>query len=225
MIACETLNMLLIHTASKLVERNLNECMMVGGAAAIFLIGGTPWTQSGWTIGSELTQFDTDAAALAKAVEVMVDFYCSDGAPPPSSIFLLTASSSAMLAVKNPRSIKAHLYSMHFHVALTKFFLVFSDVSLTVAWAPFDVTLTGSRLVSFIAEEAAFGNPPDGLNQIQLAAFQKDRACELAFRHWEHDFYLDRTLKVFNFQWHSTLPSHIYQHTITSPPAETHHPL
>ena len=54
---------------------------------ATFSVGGSPWTQSGWTIGSDLTQFDADAAAIAKAVEVLVAFYCSDGAPPPLLIF------------------------------------------------------------------------------------------------------------------------------------------
>ena len=87
-ISCETLNMLLIHTAAKLVTRQLEEETVVGGAAATFSVGGSPWTQSGWTIGSDLTQFDADAAALAKAVEVLADFYCNPGAPPP----LLTSS-------------------------------------------------------------------------------------------------------------------------------------
>ena len=77
-------------TAAKLVERNLDEHTTMGGAAAIFSIGGSPWTQSRWTIGSELTQFDVDAAALAKAVEVLVSFYCSDGAPPPPFVHLFT---------------------------------------------------------------------------------------------------------------------------------------
>ena len=55
-----------------------------------------------------------------------------------------------MQAVKNPRSTKAHSFAMRFHFALTKFFLLFSDVSLTVIWAPLDITLDRSRLVSFI---------------------------------------------------------------------------
>ena len=117
--------------AAKLVDRTLDEPTVVGGAAAIFSIGGSPWTQSGWTIGSDLTQFDADAAALAKAVEVMVAFYCSEGAPsPPTSIFLLSSSSSAILAVKNLQSTKAHSYAMRFHNALTLFFLWFSQVLL-----------------------------------------------------------------------------------------------
>ena len=182
--------------------------------------------KSGWTIGSDLTQFDADVAALTKAVEVFSDFYCSAGAPPPpTQSFLLSSSSSAILAVTNPRSMKAHSYAMRFHLALTKFFLLFSNVSLTIAWAPFDVTLTGSRLASFIAEEASLGTPPDGLDRIQSAAFQKERARKITFRNWERDFYLDRTLEAFNFCWLGTLPTHTYQHAITSPPAETHHPL
>ena len=87
-ISCETLNMLLIHTAAKLVERTLDERTVVGGAAAIFSMGGSPWTQSGWTIGSDLTQFDAEAAALAKAVEVLAAFYCSEGATPPPSLYI-----------------------------------------------------------------------------------------------------------------------------------------
>ena len=225
-ISCETLNMLLIHTAAKLVTRQLDEETVVGGAAAVFSAGGSPWTQSGWTIGSDLTQFDADVAALTKAVEVFSDFYCSDGAPPPpSQTFLLSSSSSAILAVTNPRSTKAHSYSMRFHFALTKFFLLFSTSSLILVWAPFDATLTGSRLVAFIAEEAAFGTPPDGLDRIQSAAFQKERARKIAFRNWERDYYLDRTLEAFNFRWLGTPPTHTYQHAIVSPPAETHHPL
>ena len=81
--------MLLIHTAARLVERNLDEQTSVGGTAAISSIGGSPWTQSGWTIGLELTQFNVDAAAHAKVVEVLMGFYCSDRAPPHLPSFYL----------------------------------------------------------------------------------------------------------------------------------------
>ena len=98
-------------------------------------------------------------------------------------------------------------------------------MSLTVIWAPFDITLLGFRLVSFIPEEAAHGTPPDGLDHIQSAAFQKDWARRIAFHNWERDFFLDRTLEAFNFRWRGTTPSHAYIHTITLPPSEVHHPL
>ena len=75
--------MLLIHTAAKLVMRQLDEETVMGGAAAIFSMGDSPWTHSRWTIGLELTQFDADAATLVKVVKVLVDFYCSTDAPPP----------------------------------------------------------------------------------------------------------------------------------------------
>ena len=94
-----------------------------------------------------------------------------------------------MMAVKNPWSTKAHLFAMHFHIALTKFFLLFSNISITVIWVPFDITLTGFRLASFIAEEVAHGTPPDGLDCIQSVAFQKDWAHKITFCNWEHDFY------------------------------------
>ena len=119
----------------------------------------------------------------------------------------------------------AHSYALHFHQALTMFFLRFSHVSLTVIWAPFDITLLGFRLASFIAEEAVHGTPPDGLDRIQSAAFQKDRARKIAFCNWERDFFLNRTLEAFNFHWHGTTPSHTYIYTITLPPSEVHHPL
>ena len=130
-----------------------------------------------------------------------------------------------MQAVKNLWSMKAHSFAMHFHIALTQFFLSFTNVSITLVWAPSDVTLVGSRLASFVAEEAAYGSPPDGLNRIQSVAFQKDQVCKIAFRNWERDFYLDCSLEVFNFQWQGITPSHVYLHTIISPPLEVHHPL
>ena len=92
-------------------------------------------------------------------------------------------------------------------------------------WALFDISLLGFRLASFIAEEAAYGSPPDGLDRIQSVAFQKDRARKLAFCNWERDFYLDCTLKAFNFCWCGITPSHAYLHAITLPPSEVHHPL
>ena len=45
---------------------------------------------------------------------------------------------------------------------------------------------------------STFGTPPDGLDHIQLAAFQKDWAHKIAFCNWERDFYLDCTLEAFN---------------------------
>ena len=112
--------MMLIHTAAKLVTRTFEEPTVVGGAAATFSVGGSVWTNSTWTISSELTQFDADVAAIAKAVEVMVTYYTQEQAP-LANIFLFSNNSSAIQAVKNPRSKKAHSFALRFHQALTSF--------------------------------------------------------------------------------------------------------
>ena len=128
-VSYDGLSMMLIHTAAKLVTRTFEEATVVGGAAATFSVGGSVWTNSAWTIGSELTQFDADAAAIAKAVEVMAAYYTHERAP-PANIFLFSNNSSAIQAVKNPRSRKAHTYALRFHQALTLFYLTHADVKL-----------------------------------------------------------------------------------------------
>ena len=128
-VSYDGLSMMLIHTAAKLVTRTFEEATVVGGAAATFSVGGSVWTNSAWTIGSELTQFDVDAAAIAKAVEVMAAYYTHERAP-PANIFLFSNNSSAIQAVKNPRSRKAHTYALRFHQALTLFYLTHADVKL-----------------------------------------------------------------------------------------------
>ena len=112
--------MMLIHTAAKLVTQTFKEPTVIGGAAATFSVGGSTWTNSAWTISSELTQFDADMAAIAKAVEVMVTYYTQEWAP-PANIFLFSNTSSTIQAVKNPQSKKAHSFVLRFHQALTSF--------------------------------------------------------------------------------------------------------
>ena len=217
--------MLIIHTAAKLVTRVFEERVVVGGAAATFLVGGSAWTNSAWTIGSELTQFDADAAAIAKAIEEVVRFHLSSDSAPPSIIYLFSNNSSAIQAVKNPRSKKAHSYAVRFHNALTAFYLRFSGTTIVLAWAPADDELEGYRLAGYIASEAAYGDPPNGLDRIQSAAFQKDRARRLAFANWERDYYRDRTLETFNQRWLGIHPNAAHSYTITTHPSENNHPL
>ena len=52
-------------------------------------VGGSLWTQSVWTIVLELMQFDVDAAAIAKVVEVLMGFYSADVPPPLLICFCL----------------------------------------------------------------------------------------------------------------------------------------
>ena len=132
-----------ISTPSKINKnRPVSPYRNIGGAAATFSVGGSAWTNSAWTIGSELTQFDADAAAIAKAVEVMAAYYTHERAP-PANIFLFSNNSSAIQAVKNPRTRKAHTYALRFHHALTAFYLMHTDVALFLVWAPADDYLDG----------------------------------------------------------------------------------
>lgn len=157
-----------------------------------------------------------------------MDFYCSNGVPsppPPSLIFLLTSLLSAMMAVKNLQSTKAHLFVLCFHTVLTKFFLLFSEVSVMVVWAPFDITLIGFRLVSFIAEEQHRALLLMGLTVSNWWLSRRNGHTESPFIIGNTIFILITPSRAFNFQWHGTSPSHTYQNTIVSPPSEIHHPL
>ena len=144
---------------------------------------------------------------------------------PPANIFLFSNNSSAIQAVKNPRSRKAHAYALRFHQALTTFYLTHADVALFLVWAPADDYLDGYKLASHIASKATYGDPPNGLDRIQSAAYQNDCAHRLIFQKWEREYYLDRTVETFRERWCDTPPSAAYSYTITTHPSETHHPL
>ena len=119
----------------------------------------------------------------------------------------------------------AKLVTLRFHQALTTFYLTHADMALFLVWAPTDDYLDGYKLASHIASEAAYSDPPNGLDRIQSAAYQKDRVRRLVFQKWEREYYLDRTIEVFRECWCDTPPSAAYSYTITTHPSETHHPL
>ena len=56
-----------------------------------------------WPLGQELLQFDADAFALARAAEALAMYY-TDTVPPPTTIYICSPSSSALIAVRIPRS-------------------------------------------------------------------------------------------------------------------------
>ena len=177
-----------------------------------------------WTISSELTQFDADAAAIAKAVEVMATYYTHERAP-PANIFLFSNNLSTIQVVKNLRSRKAHAFTLRFHQVLTSFYLTHADVAIFLVWALADDYLDRYKLASHIASKATYGDPPNGLDRIQSVAYQKDHTRRLVFQKWEQEYYLDRTIETFRECWCDTPPSAAYSYTITTHPSETHHPL
>jgi hypothetical protein len=60
-----------IHVVAATCNREAEELGVVGGAAATYARGGNPITWHSWAVGSELTQFDADAFALARTAEVL----------------------------------------------------------------------------------------------------------------------------------------------------------
>jgi hypothetical protein len=106
-----------------------------------------------WVVRLELTQFDADAYALARTVEVLASSYTGEVAP-PDTIYLLNTSSSAFLVVMNPQSIKAHSYTLCFHRVLTGFFLTHRDIQLILCCTPRDDKLEGSQMASNLAATA-----------------------------------------------------------------------
>ena len=110
---------------------------------------------------------------------------CSLLCPHLLNIFLLSPSAPALQAAKNPRSKKAHSYILRFHRALMLFFLQRRDARPYLVWAPKDDELDGDRLAHYLASEAHWGSPPDGMDRVQSAAYRKDRTRAQAFRNWE----------------------------------------
>jgi hypothetical protein len=214
------------HTAACITKRVVVDLTEVGGAACSYSVRGGPLNAQAWTIGSELTQFDADAFAIARSAETLANIFTVE-ASPPVNFFLLSNNASALQAVKNLRSIKAHGAAIRFHRALTLLTLRHSQVSIFLVWAPSDDTLLGHTLACDAALAASWNSPPDGMDRIQSAAFQKDHARKKAFTNWEHEFGLERCLAQFRLRWTGESgEGHIFREgIITEPPSVGHHPL
>jgi hypothetical protein len=190
--------------------------------------GGNPITWHQWVAGSELMQFDADAYGLARTAEVLASSYMH-GVALPLTIYIFNSSSPAIQAVKNPRSIKAHSYALHFHKALTTLLLTHRDVHIFLCWAPRDDELEGLRMASNLAARACradLADLPNGMDRIQSAAYQKDCTHRRAFQHWERDYWLARAHN--DLQVNATgfpLDGVAYQYAISQPPSEKNHPL
>jgi hypothetical protein len=69
-------------------------------------------------------------------------------------------------------------------------------------------------------------DPPNGLDHVQSAAFQKDRARAHAFHNWEVDFHQERCISDFRAAV-TGIPTngHAHTHVILDAPSTHHHPL
>jgi hypothetical protein len=150
----------------------------------------------------------------------------TDEVPPPDNIFIFSNSASALQAVQNPQSIKAHSSALRFHRALTIFTLRHSHVSFYLVWSPADRDLEGFRMASTWATTACLHDPPNGLDRVQSAAFQKDQAHAQAFLNWEVDFHRERCISDFQAAvTGQPTNGHAHMHVILEGPSTHHHPL
>ena len=217
-------------TTAKVTGRDLEgmgELIPVGGASVVSQWGSEDPKSWKWTMGSEAMQFDVNAFALAKAAEVLASTYVEGVAPPPV-IYIFSTDNLALQAICNPRSIKAHAHCIRFHKALTNFFLIHRDVRLILAWSPKNDDLGSDLLSRTLVAEASQEFPPDRMDSIQLAAYQKGRAKIRAYQQWERQYRHNRMQEEFHTMWLGTIvapPRFCYQHTITEPPSIHHHPL
>jgi hypothetical protein len=219
---------MIIHLAAATRNREAEGLGVVGGAAATYSRGGADITSHDWVIGTELTQFDADAYVLARAAEVLAQCYPSEVAP-PLRIFFLCASSPALQAIQNPRTVKAHSFALRFHYTLSTFFSNHQDCHLVLCWAPKDDELEGDRMARSLATTACQRNLsdlPNGMDRVLSAAYQKDRARRRAFHQWEMDYHLARAHNDLQVDATGiTLDGAAYQYAISQPPSEHNHPL
>jgi hypothetical protein len=200
-VAVKGTNTMIIHLAAATLNREVEGLGVVGGAAATYSRGGTDITSHDWVIGTDLTQFDADAYVLARAAEVMAQCYTAEVAPPDHT-YIFCASSPALQAVQNPRSIKAHSFALRFHHALTTFF-TFHNGQITLCWAPKDDSLEGNWMARNLASQVCSRDPadlPNRMDRILSAAFQKDCARRAAFRQWELEYKAARNRNIIHLE-------------------------
>jgi hypothetical protein len=216
-----------VFLAAATCNREAEGLGVVGGAAATYSRGGAEITSHDWVIGTDLTQFDADAYVLARAAEVMAQCYTAEVAPPDHT-YIFCASSPALQAVQNPRSIKAHSFALRFHRALTTFFSLHNG-QITLCWAPKDDSLEGNWTARNLASQACSRDSadlPNSMDRILSAAFQKDRARRVAFHQWELEYKAARTRNTIHIEsFGSSLDGAAYQYAISQPPSKVNHPL
>jgi hypothetical protein len=198
---------------------------ITGGAAATFSFEGSEAVKLTWPLGRELLQFDADVMALARSAEALAMLFTEDN-PPPDLLYLLSPSTSALQAVKNPRSKLASKAALMFHQSLTTITLRHSYVRYHLVWTPLDEELEGQKEARTRALEASRIDPPDGYNRVQSAAFQKKRARDNAYFRWSQEWYLARAKNKLQLSATGLpLDGHAHTHAILAPPDGRNHPL
>ena len=128
-----------------------------------------------------------------------------EGVAPPHVVYILSADNSALQAIHNPWSIKAHSHCIHSHKVLTTFFLAHRDIRIILAWSPKNNDLQGDLLAHTLVAEASQEFPPSGLDSVQSVAYQKGRAKTRAFEQWEHKYRHNQMQEEFCTTWLGTM--------------------
>ncbi|KAH9010109.1 hypothetical protein EDB84DRAFT_1516786 [Lactarius hengduanensis] len=138
---------------------------------------------------------------------------------------MFSPSSSALQAVRNPRSKSASKAALTFHQSLTTLILRHPDLLIHLVWSPRDEELEGQNVAHHQALAAARLDPPDN-HHFRSAAFQKRRARAEAFHNWAFDFHLARVEGEWREITRGLPPEgHAHTHVLLRPPDGNNHPL
>ncbi|KAH8986279.1 hypothetical protein EDB92DRAFT_1262340 [Lactarius akahatsu] len=197
---------------------------LVGAAAATFSVAGQALTGLDWTLGSEVLPFDAEVFGIAKAVEALAMYYTEEVVP-PDQFYIFSSSSPALQAARNPRNRTAQKHALMFHQSLTTLSLCHGNVRFYLVWTPVDEDLEGQQVARHRATEACKRDPPQGLDRVQSAAFQKDRARRRAFQQWNDKWLSDNLIQPSCSRGGNPITSPLLPYPPSSLPRQTPSPL
>ena len=195
----------------------------MGGAAAMFINGEGEQSVRSWPLGRGLLQFDANTFALARTAQALALYY-TDEVTPPQTLYICSLSTSALMAVSNPKSQSAASAAQIFHQSLTMLTLCHLELTYILVWTPLDDELLGQRKARAWAQVASNMDPPGYENRVQSVVYQKARACEKAYGNWTQDFLKARMNSQFLTTW-TGQPSdgHAHTYVIMEPPDGHNH--
>ena len=210
---------LIISTAGTVSNKGWYDDWMVGGAAAVLNLHrrGSLWTWARhWALGTELTAYDVDMHALAKAMQWLADFFTDRD--PPSHMYLLSRSQAALSVITNTRNLHNQPSVLLFHSSLTAFCSHHRDVGITLTWSPVEWSRVLDSTAWAHALWACRLTPLASLNWVQSAAHQKNQARKRMYAKWAHEWTQTR-------RSHGASDSFAYEHALPHPPDGNNHPL
>ncbi|KAF8261662.1 hypothetical protein EI94DRAFT_1809968 [Lactarius quietus] len=209
----------IIQTAATISKKDRFDDLMVAGAAVVMTtFGGGGELQNQvqqWCLGTEVTQFDVDLFALAKAAEWVEQYYRTRA--PPSHIYILAGNLSALQTITDIRTLIHQNTVLLFHKALTSFFSQHWDVKLWLTWSPPVRTRSQVTLARTAALGACTITPRALLSSIHSPSHQKAAARKRAFHMWKTEW-----LEKRRADQHTSFAR---EYALTRPPDGKNHPL